>query len=547
MRLRTLFVIIFILSQSLLFSQVSQQNHSDPAISDFSGVLSFLSSDWLEGREAGEKGSFMAADYIASMMELYKLKPAGDIETLITNTENPGKITAKRKQTFFQNFEIVRYKTGKAALAFVNHGTASENVKELLPDIDFETEPCPSGMETEAPVVFGGYGLSIPSKGYDDYKGLDVKGKIVVVMKGFPGHADTNSIAWKKLGKGLSDENNLEENKLISAFRKGSVGLIVVAADGSIKPYSHSQRNRSILKSTMNSLKDTDPEYEEYYHALPGDTSIAAIPCFRLGAAATNQLFAGTGINLTDIETKISRELVTSSSVLKGKVIRFSVELESESLCVRNVLGMIPGKDSTKNIIVGGHYDHLGIHEGFIFNGSDDNASGTSGMLALAKTWSESGAQPNCNIIFASWTAEESGLLGSSFYTQHAGPARQKTMLYINMDMISRSAPEDTARRILSVGTEKGSDKLRNLAVANNKNLSHPFVLDLWDTNDHTGSDYASFTPYKIPVMTFFSGFNDDYHTPRDIAAKADLNKMADILKLVNNCLKAFNEDIEKK
>lgn len=115
------------------------------------------------------------------------------------------------------------------------------------------------------------------------------------------------------------------------------------------------------------------------------------------------------------------------------------------------------------------------------------------------------------------------------------------------MDMISRSAPEDTARRILSVGTEKGSDKLRNLAVSNIKNLSHPFVLDLWDTNGHTGSDYASFTPYKIPVMTFFSGFHDDYHTPRDIAAKADLNKMADILKLVNSCLKTIDEDLEEK
>jgi hypothetical protein len=207
------------------------------------------------------------------------------------------------------------------------------------------------------------------------------------------------------------------------------------------------------------------------------------------------------------------------------------------SVMVSNVLGIIRGKDSTRNIVVGAHYDHLGNHDGHIYNGADDNASGVSGMLALVKAWVEQGEKPPCNIIFAAWTGEEKGCLGSRYFVKHTHANPDQIVAYINMDMISRSAPEDTAMRQLSIGTMPVSEGLRQIAIAGNLRLLHPFELDLWDVTGHTGSDYSSFITENIPVMTFFSGYQADYHTPEDDADKTDLKKMEDILKLVNDCI----------
>lgn len=228
---------------------------------------------------------------------------------------------------------------------------------------------------------------------------------------------------------------------------------------------------------------------------------------------------------------------------MPGKVIEISINVKTEKLLVRNVLGFIPGKDTTKNIIVGAHYDHLGIRNGNIYNGADDNASGTAGMLALSKYRKESGVKPAYNLVFAAWTAEEKGLLGSSYYVAHNLVNPGNTLLTFNFDMISRSAPEDSSHLVVSVGTVKGSDNLKSLANRNNQLLNRPFNLDLWECSEHGGSDYAPFAGRKIPVMTFFSGFHDDYHTTRDIAPKADLNKMQNILKLANGSLEGFMKE----
>jgi hypothetical protein len=207
------------------------------------------------------------------------------------------------------------------------------------------------------------------------------------------------------------------------------------------------------------------------------------------------------------------------------------------SLEVSNVTGIIHGKDTARSIIVGAHYDHLGIQGGQIYNGADDNASGVSGMLALAKRWCEHGEKPACNIIFAAWNCEERGMHGSRYFVRHIHADPGQALAYINMDMISRSATEDTSRRQLSVGTMPESERLRQIAIAANLGLPDPFELDLWDVTGHSGSDYASFTNKNIPVITFFSGYQVDYHTPEDDANKADLEKMEDILELVNNCI----------
>jgi Zn-dependent M28 family amino/carboxypeptidase len=210
---------------------------------------------------------------------------------------------------------------------------------------------------------------------------------------------------------------------------------------------------------------------------------------------------------------------------------------------VHNVISLLPGSDTTKTVILGAHYDHLGKRGNDIYYGADDNASGVAGLLALAGKWTENQTIPPCNIAFASWTAEEKGLIGSEYFVSTLS-APEKVKLYINMDMISRSISEDTAARQLSIGTRIEDEYLRVLANKSNATLNHPFTLDLWDVTGHSGSDYASFTAKNIPVMTYNTGLHDDYHTPLDIPASADLVKMGEVLKLINSSLQEVLENI---
>jgi hypothetical protein len=538
-RFRLFTLILFLLSINL-FAQETHRKVQPPSVKDFAGTLSFLSSNWMEGREAGAKGGFMAADYIASMMQRYGLAPYGDPDHGNQGNTKKNDGLPFMQQRYFQDFVALRYKTEKATLALVRRTSDSEHEIQLSPGIDYELKPIPNGFNAEAPLVFAGYGISVPGEGYDDYRGLSVKDRIVVVLDGFPGHADTTSPAWKKLGELSGRGLASVEQKLQTAVKHGAMALVVVSANGHFKPYNRSPHNLDVVQSADNPAKTIESDYEDAEYILPGDTTILKAPVIILGAEATNQIFSGTKLTLADFEKRVAADLSPASMEIKEHRLKILVEVSSEPVLVRNVLGIIRGLDSSKSIVVGAHYDHLGMRNGLIYNGADDNASGTSGMLALAGMWSGNVEKPACNIIFAAWTAEEKGLLGSSYFVRHTRVKPEWVKLAINMDMISRSAPEDTAHRILSIGTQTGDEYLRKLAGESNLKLPHPFQLDLWDVTGHTGSDYGSFIGVKIPVMTFFSGFHDDYHTPRDVSAKVDFEKMRDILELVNGCIQEF-------
>ncbi|WP_276381743.1 M20/M25/M40 family metallo-hydrolase [Flavobacterium sp. H4147] len=492
MRLRILFLSAFFCCTSVLFSQTVIHN---PSKSDFSGTLSFLASDWMEGRGSTQKGGFMASEYIASLMSLYQLKPYNS------------------QTDYYQDFKIQEHTVQKSTFQ-IKKGKETISLSEA----DFRVMPITKSIQNETSLLFAGYGLCIPNEGYDDYKNQNVKNKIVIVVKGFPSHRDTTTTTFQKFKKLFPEENNLEEIKLQTAIKNGAAALIIIDSKETFKPSKHSE--------------------DAVFHSLENSETVA-IPVFKISKSAAEKLFPQTYI--TTFEKK-AQKLQTSSALLKNSTINFSIELQTETFPVRNVLGMITGKDTTKTIIIGAHYDHLGIIKDSIYNGADDNASGTSGMLALAKKWSESKTKPPCNILFASWTAEEMGLLGSEYFVRNFDFSRQKIILAINMDMISRSAPEDKTHRILSIGTEKENDNLRKIATECNVQLKNPFSLDLWETNGHSGSDYASFTTKEIPIMTYFSGFHDDYHTPNDKASKVDLDKVQDVLFIVNNSLLKFLE-----
>ncbi len=527
---RFLLVLVFLLTSGLLFPQSQQTQTEEFGVSDFVPIMSFLSSDWMEGREAGSKGSYMAADYIASMMQLNGLQPYGDILSA-------GHSEEKSSRSYFQEFDIIRYKTDEAALSLITKTGDSRLAFHFNYSIDFTVDAGTNSLESEAPLVFIGYGISTPGRGYDDYKGLNVKGKIVVIMKGFPGHQDTASLAYRKLGKSFEKEYAGIETKKNEAMKRGAIAVLELTSGNYSSPFANKQIDLPVVDSAINSEKENEPAYEEDFCMLPGNKNNPSIPLFRLGLIATEKLFEGTELNLMDAEFKAAEKLMTSSFPFKNKSAGFTVKVRTDILKVRNVLGFIKGKDTTRNIVIGAHYDHLGMRNGIIYPGADDNASGVAGLLSIAEVWCHSKIHPPCNIVFASWSAEEKGMLGSNYFVMHTQADNRNTLVNINADMISRSADTDTAHQQLSIGIPKGNNDLREIVRQNNNMLPKPFDLDLWDASGEGGSDYAPFASRNIPVITFFSGYHEDYHSPRDKFNKTDPAKMKSILWLVNKSL----------
>lgn len=511
-RPRQIVLIVFMLSFFSLHAQV--QNIEPPEIRNFMPVVQFLASPLLEGRETGTVGSYIAAEYIASGMQSLGLKPYHKVADYNKTTLSD----------YFQSFSLLRYDIREASVSIVSRKNKQPPV-QLLHQKDFTVENVFSNFSLQSNIVFAGYGINSPELNYNDYAAQDVNGKLVVVFEGYPGQHDTLSPAWKKFRILAENDGYDLDSRCREAAKQGAAAIVVISN-----------------KYNQSKTPDDARLYHDSEYTLPSNEQLQTIPLIMLTAEGSLILSERLRIDVVKIEKEIAQKL-TYSSVLNIDFLNIRLKVNADTLKVHNVISLLPGSDTTKTVILGAHYDHLGKRGNDIYYGADDNASGVAGLLALAGKWTENQTIPPCNIAFASWTAEEKGLIGSEYFVSTLS-APEKVKLYINMDMISRSISEDTAARQLSIGTRIEDEYLRVLANKSNATLNHPFTLDLWDVTGHSGSDYASFTAKNIPVMTYNTGLHDDYHTPLDIPASADLVKMGEVLNLINSSLQEVLENI---
>lgn len=506
---------------------VKAQQTSDlasPHINDFEGLMQQLASDKMEGRETATKGGYLAGDFIAEYMLHLGLSPVADLKE-VTNEQSTS--------AYFQGFELWRNTTQHAAISFGNNKNASIATHKL----NFEVLSCPVSDEVTGELSFGGYGLINSDSTYNDFSKGDFKGKIVIMFDGFPGQADTNEIVWKKFGREFRNKGADLAQKRRNALNYGAKAVLMV------NPQLPGASGGKVFRNWVSNITGMDASsYPDHDYLFPSDTSRACIPVFFPDELLTQELTDFTGLDMSKTERHYAINAENRPVLLPAKTIKLSTKVLNESIIARNIIGMIKGVDSSKSIVIGGHYDHLGRRGDSIYNGADDNASGASGVLALAKKWKESGMIPQQNILFACWDAEEKGLLGSTAFVNKLKGKTKDIRLYINMDMISRSAEEDSLQRILSVGMRSQDSSLLALVLMSNSSLKPSFELDIWNVNGHSGSDYAAFAEAGVPLMTFFSGFHKDYHSPRDRMEKVDLEKMRDVLQLVNRCLTHFSE-----
>ena len=472
----------------------------DSLISD----VRWLADDAREGRMTGSPGCEASANWIAAHFRAYGLEPGGD------------------QGTYFENFS-----------AEVGVGFGPDNALKLsgvpgweAPAMDKDYRPMVSSENgsQKASVVFAGYGLTVPDLGYDDYAGINASGKFVIVLRHQPLQADTAS-AFSKLDPATYVSIRA---KLKNAKNHGAVGMIFVTG-----PWSPEAKNDNLLI----------PRWKEAI----GGAGILAVHMKR--NVAQSVLSAG-GIDLNQWVADVDKSKKPNSVALGDKIeLDLKVEVEKEERQTANVVGILRGTDpNAKAIVLGAHYDHLGRGNesslapsqiGQIHNGADDNASGTSGLIELARVLS-AGPRFKRTLIFAAFSGEELGLLGSKHMVEEPPIPLDQVDAMLNMDMIGR--PKGHKVLVGGVGTSPVFPALldhagqgRALKIEASKGVE-------------SASDHEEFYQKGVPVLFFFSGLHEDYHKPTDDWEKIDKEGIAEITKIVWSTateLAGGSEDLE--
>lgn len=440
----------------------------DVTVAELQRHVMYLASDELEGRRSGTKGNELAANYIAEEFKSYGLKPLGD------------------NGTYFQNFNFVsELKIGKNNLLALNIEGKTLNFK---PDVDFRPMNFSSDTTITSQLVFAGYGIEADTLHYNDYTGIDVKGKIAIILRYSPdgNNPSSNFAGYSSFTK-----------KIITARDKGAAGVIFVTgpvdeANAPLLPLRHE-------RGSMNS-------------------DIAVV---QFDQSAANSLFELNGKNLTSLQKSINENKKPNSFTFEKTSVTLQTEIQKVYANTANVVGYLEGTDASlkiEQIVIGAHFDHLGLGGASsgsivpdtiaVHNGADDNASGTAGLLEIAQSLASHHTHLKRTYVFAAFSAEELGLLGSAYYVKNSPLPLDKTVGMINLDMIGRL--KDSVLTIQGVGTSPVWNE-----IIQKQNQDSVFKLKLGQ-DGFGSSDHASFNSKEIPVLFFFTGLHGDYHRPSD-------------------------------
>jgi hypothetical protein len=440
-----------------------------------------LSSDALLGRLTGSPGDSLAAEYIRSKLLSYGLIPlSGD--------------------------GLQRYKVTKRVLAGKSNSLSVNNVNYTI-DKDFMPLAFSSNTGIVSDVVFAGYGFNIntDSLKWDDYNGIDAKGKWVMIFRGDP-EPDNNKSPYITF--------SADRDKALLAKDMGAAGVLMVSGP-------------------VFDPRDT-------FEALNLEGYSVDIPVLRIKKEVADIILSKSKNSIASLEKKLNDSKKPFSFSTKVTV-NGKAEIVRELANTRNVVMLLPGEDSKlkdEYIILGAHFDHLGmggpgsgsraLDTIGIHHGADDNASGVAMMLELAEKFAKTKGSHKRSIICLSFSGEEEGLLGSKHFVDDPGINISKVNAMINMDMVGR-LNETNNLQIGGVGTAAG---LKELVYAN----SDTSVIKLSLSEEGYGpSDHSSFYGKNIPVLFYFTGAHMDYHTPTDTWEKINFKGMVEISGLIFN------------
>lgn len=516
----TKFLALFLMTLSYSQGLIAQEEGLNAInIQDLQGHLYFLSSDELDGRATADPSIHTAARYLA-----------GELKKLGFNAVDGDK-------DYYQYYTMIKNEfVWDSCMITMDHGGETATINEE----SFYFFPYPQeNINITGEVVFAGYGISLPGEEFDEYSGIDVTDKIVVVMDGAP----------------LDEEGNSRiEDVSISGYYRFFYKLMTAQSAGAkavIYVYPPNSKYDNLLDEQpgfgsflSESIKMEGDDESGQMNVIPGVTT----KLIMTGREVAEHLLEGTGKTLADLQNKIDRELKPGSFLIPDKKVTIQARVEESCLEVPNIIGYLEGSDPEYKhevVVYSAHFDHLGSRSSEqIFNGADDNASGSTALLELAEAYTMLRQKPKRSILFLWVSGEEIGLFGSRFYSNNPVIPLENTLVDINLDMVGRVKTDaDTGSSVFMTDRETvfviGGHQSTGLREINNKvfekmrltpdyslgDLEHPDRL-------YYRSDHFNFARNDVPALFFTTGLHADYHTIRDTYDRIDFEKFLAVTRL---------------
>ena len=544
-----------------------QPGHDSITAKSLMAMLAFLSSDNLEGREIGTRGYDTAAEYAQSLLALWGLEPGGDAPKAAGAQMR--QMGAKQPATtptrsFLQEFEIKEALESSAAatLEIVRPGSA-RRAQSFAQGIDFIFNSSVP-VEISAPLVFAGYGISEKSIAYDDLAAIRVRDKIVMILSDAPGKNDSASPFQKK---GIREKyfpampsrrGGPDYSKAAEIIRRGALAVLIVK--NSIAENGDIQRD-ILAQQQVHDEKPILPDSRKKL-LLPGTKAMPweGRTIVRISRDMANAILAAGAETVESLQNKITVKYRPHSINLPGASLLLRNQVRYGLIKSANVVACIEGSDAQlkkQAVVIGAHLDHLGRRGDYVYNGAEDNGSGASGVLAVARALALSPEKPKRSVVFCLWTGEEEGLLGSRYYVEHPLFPLVDTVAHINLDMIAQPWNETGLRRMMRMlNVADGDALLKKIKPENFLPLSHAngaaeLKNALLEANRHVGfdilyrespqtldammggSDHAAFAMAHTPWVFFMSGMSDVYHTPADSMEKFNGDTMEKVSRLI--------------
>jgi hypothetical protein len=479
--------IVLVFGLGIGLAQTQEQARPDRYIEH----VKYLASPELKGRGAGTPGLQRASEYIADRFREFKLQPAGDSNSYwqafqVTTGAKPGPDNQLDRLTLNQDY---------APLSFSSNGKVT------------------------SPVIFAGYGITATEFQYDDYAHLDVKDKIVLVLRYEP----------KSFNKGTGRQRAYTHHaslvsKAINARNHGAKAVVLVNGQ------TDSKEGDSLIR----------------FGTVSGPENVGILMVQVKNSVADDWLRSSKK-SISEMQRQMNEKPEPASFALPVDLrITMQVDIKREHASVRNVVGYLPGR-SKEYVVIGAHYDHLGLGNesslapsqiGKVHPGADDNASGTAGLLELARLFSSRRSELNRGVLFIGFAGEEIGLLGSSYWVNHPTVPIENATAMINMDMIGRVATGTHSKLYIGgTGTASMFEPMLKQAAA-----PYDFKID-YSQDGYSASDHTSFAAKSIPVLFFFSGLHGDYHKPSDTWEKISGTASAKVVNLVYDVASRLTAD----
>jgi len=530
-------------------------------------MLTFIASDLTEGRETGTRGFQVAAEYAASLFGLANLKPVGDMpvrpSSMTQMLGGPAQGPAKQlENTYLQEFPLVETTEASSALSLEVRRGGSILTHAFRPVIDYQRFAA-LGDTLSGPVVFAGYGIGEKAAGFDEFNGIDVNGKVVVLIAGVPNFLSTEIKAkypMPSVSPTAPPEGGptaMRIDRFQDLRKRGAAAVLYVLGGG-----RDVDRWRPLMP--RESVGDEVPIIRKPHHrvSLPGE--IEATPWTRTAVVTitpgtADRILEAAGTKLEDLKKKIDASKKPASLEIPGTFVTLTSTIKTQTIRGINVVGVIEGSDpQLKNeaVVVGAHLDHEGRWEDYIYNGADDNGSGSVGVLNLARAFAANARKPKRTLVFCLWCGEERGLLGSKYFLANPPPVlKAKIVAYLNFDMQGRPYDERSiafAGRMMNF--PYGPDFVKLIKLANFVPVSIPagaaFAETIRAANQFVGldvyvrearrtdvgfgdSDHASFHDAKIPWVWPFTAITQDLHQPSDSVEKVDAQLIEKVSKLM--------------